>query len=209
MLPVVVPPTVERRFLAASVPAPVAAGRVAVRVVAAGAPAVVVGVRVLPAAGRAGKVLEAVTGFLAAAVVVAIVLLTARGFPGELTAGVTAVEVRRAAVEGTRFFSSSDMEGCERCDTVEAAVGGLLVRVAPAAGLVAVGLVKPPAVLVRVLAVVVGFVAVAPCRLTAPVAVGVVRFSPAVLDEVVDLGEATVGEVASGEVGVGVEEFSC
>ena len=197
--------------MAASVPAPApaTAGRVAARVVAAGAPAVVVEARVLPAAGRAGKVLEAVVGFLAAAVVDATVLLAVRGFPGAPAAGETAVEMRRDAAEGARFFSSSDIEGCERCE-FEAAVGGLLVRAAPAAGLVAAGLVKPPAVLVRVPAVVVGFVAVAPGRLTAPgAAVGVVRFTPAVPDEVVDLGEATVGEVAPGEVGVGVDEFSC
>lgn len=125
----VVPDTDESRFFA-SVTAPVAAVLVAVRV-AVGPEAVVDNREVVDV--LEGAVPEAVVGFLAAAVAAAAVVLVL-GLLGELGVPLAgAVEVRRAAVvapeSDVRFFSSSETEGRERCERVEAAVDGRLVVV--------------------------------------------------------------------------------
>jgi hypothetical protein len=131
-----------------------------------------------------GAVAEAAGGFLAAAVVAAVVLLVL-GLLGELGAVPTAVDVRRAAPVApevdVRFFSSSETEGRERCETVEAAVDGRLAAVVPVAVVPAAGragaLLTPPVVLVRVVELVVELVA--DFVEAAPVAAGR-RVAPAV-----------------------------
>ena len=159
-------PTAEDNRFFASATAPVAAGFAAVRVAVAGADEVVVeDLEVVVADVFGGTAPEAVAGFLAAAVVAAVVLLF--GLVGELGAPPTAVEVRLAvpvALEvGARFFSSSEAEGRERCETVgaavEAAVGGRLAAVVVATAGRVVGLVAVPAALVRVAELVVELVA--------------------------------------------------
>ncbi len=215
--PTVVPTAEDNRFLA-SATAPVAAGFAAVRVVVAGAAEdVVEDLEVVVADVFGGTVEEAVAGFLAAAVVAAVVLVL--GLVGELGAPPTAVEVRLAvpvALEvGARFFSSSETEGRERCETVEAAVeaavGGRLAAVVVAAGRV-VGLVAVPA-LVRVAELVVelvaDFVEVVPAaagRRVAEVAgVVVVRFEVGVpvtgFFTAAPFGEAGVGAAAGAGAG--------
>lgn len=168
------------------------------------------------------RVLEVAGGFLAAAVAAAAVLDL--GLLGELAALPTAVEVRRDApvVEeiGARFFSSSETDGRGRCDTVEAVVevAGRLVAVVPVAGRVG-ALFRPPAVLVRVVELVVelvadlaapGAVVVVPGRRAAEVAVApvaVVRFGAAA-PAVAFLGVATLGEVGDC-TGAGSDAGSC
>jgi hypothetical protein len=151
--PTVVPVTEDSRFFA-SATAPVAAGFGAARVVVAGADEVVVDdLEVVVVAGFGGAGADAVGGFLAAAVVAAVLLDF--GLLGEGGAPLTAVEVRRdvavALEAGVRFFSSSETEGRERCETAEAAVDGRFAAVVlAAAGLAVVGLLAVPAVLVRV-----------------------------------------------------------
>jgi hypothetical protein len=166
---------------------------------------------------REGTVPEAAAGFLAAAVVAAAVLL-GLGLAGELGGPLTAVEVRRAVpvvpVAGVRFFSSSETEGRERCETVEAAVDGrLAVVVVAAAGRVA-GLVAVPAALVRVVELVVELVAdfveavpVAPGRRAAEAAGAVVRFAAAVpavaFFSAAAFGDAGVAGAAASGAGAG------
>lgn len=192
-----------------------AAGFVTVRVVAAGADELVVEDLEVVVEALGGAVPEVAVGFLAAAVVAAVVL--GLGLLGELGTPPTAVEVRRevpvAADTGVRFFSSSETEGRERCETVEAAVDGRLAAVVPAAAGLVAGLVALAAVLVRVAELVVELavdfvdaVPVAAGRRVAEVAGAAVRFTAAVpvagFFSAAPLGEAGV-VAAAGSAGAG------
>jgi hypothetical protein len=173
-----------------------------------------------------GAVAEAAGGFLAAAVVAAVVLLVL-GLLGELGAPLTAVEVRRAAPVApeidVRFFSSSETEGRERCETVEAAVDGRLAAVVAAAVVPAAGragaLLTPPGALVRVVELVVELVAdfveaapVAAGRRVAAVAGAAVRLAvvPAVVFfSAAPFGEAGVAATAGSGAGAGAGASEC
>lgn len=150
----------------------------------------------------------AAAGFLAAAVAAAVVVVLVFGLVGEFGA-LLAIEVRRAAPvapeAGTRFFSSSETEGRDRCETVEEAVGGRLIAAAPVAGRAA-GLPTALTVLVRVVEFAVGLVVPVPGavgRRVAEGAVAVVRLAAVVLVgaffTVVAFGEVvdTAGDVGS------------
>jgi hypothetical protein len=189
-----------------------------VRVVEPGADEVVVDDLEVVVEVFEGAVPAVVRGFLAAAVVAAVVLLLF-GF-GEPGAPPVTVEVRRTVPvvpeSGVLFFSSSETEGRERCDRVEVAVDGRLtaavpVPVVPVRGRVD-GLFKPPAMLVRVVELVVaGFVEampvvpVVPVRRTPVPAGATVRFVVAV-PSVAFLSAIVFGEAgvfaAVGEVGL-------
>ena len=163
-----------------------------------------------------GTAAEVAAGFLAAAVVAAVVL--GLGLLGELGTPPTAVEVRRevpvAAEMGVRFFSSSETEGRERCETVEAAVDGRLAAVVPAAAGLVAGLLALAVVLVRVAELVVELavdfvdaVPVAAGRRVAEVAGAVVRFTAAApaagFFAVAPFGEAGVAAAAGSDAGSG------
>ena len=222
----VVPDTDESRFFA-SVTAPVAAVLVAVRV-AVGPEAVVDDREVVDV--LEGAVPEAVVGFLAAAVAAAAVVLVL-GLLGELGVPLAAaVEVRRAAVvapeSDVRFFSSSETEGRERCERVEAAVDGRLVVVVVVPVVVRdAGLLTVPAALVRVVELVVepvvdlvGPVPEAAGRRVVEVAVAAVRrvavvpvadfFSAEAFGEVGVAGDAGSGAAAEAAAGAGSDASS-
>jgi hypothetical protein len=209
------PDTEDSRFFASDT-APVTEGLETVRVAVAGADEVVVDDLEVVVEVLEGAVPAVARGFLAAAVVAAVVLLLF-GF-GEPGAPPVTVEVRRTVPAvpeiGVLFFSSSETEGRERCESVEVAVDGRLmaavpVPVVPVRGRVE-GLFKPPAMLVRVVELVVaGFVeampVVVPARRTPVPAGATVRFVAAV-PSAIFLSATVFGEAgifaAVGEVGL-------
>lgn len=122
----------DSRFFA-SATAPVVGGFEMVRVVAVGAEDPIVEGREV--AVREGTAPAAVVGFLTVPVVVPATVL---GLAGDAGVPVTAEEVRREAADmpdsGARFFSSSETEGRDRCETDEAAVEGLFGAVVAVPG---------------------------------------------------------------------------